>query len=84
MKNTNQKSLKAITEMVLDTDGKLQGGFTVMSYEANNMILGGEGEGANNCLGGNCVQGCGTNDAKACGGTINTAPGCGVKQESYF
>jgi len=67
--------LKKIEE---SPDGKLNGGFgIILSTLANAKVLGGEE--TNNCLGGNCVANCGANDARGCGGTVNSAPGCGVK-----
>lgn len=62
-------------------DGKLSGGFgVVLSTAANAAVLGGQE--TNNCLGGNCVEGCGANAARGCGGTVNSAAGCGVKTVS--
>lgn len=61
--------------------GKLGGGFgVILSTLSNAQVLGGEE--TNNCLGGNCVEGCGANAARGCGGTVNSAPGCGVKTAS--
>jgi hypothetical protein len=67
-----------LKKMEESPDGKLNGGFgVILSTIANTKVLGGSEE-ANNCLGGNCVENCGANAARGCGGTVNSAPGCGV------
>ncbi len=57
--------------------GTLTGGFIVLQSSENLALLGGEE--TNNCRGGNCVQGCGTNLEAGCGANTNTVAGCGTK-----
>lgn len=75
-----KKNLNDILRKVEESaDGKLEGGFgVILSVISNAQVLGGEE--TNNCLGGNCVANCGANAAAGCGGNVNSAPGCGVKQ----
>ena len=55
-----------------DSENKLVGGFsTSLSRQDQDPV---QQETANNCLGGNCTDGCGG------GQTLNGAAGCGVKQ----
>jgi hypothetical protein len=70
--NRNKKNL---SEFVLkfqeNESGKLEGGFVIITPDANNSVIGGSE--TNNCSGGNCVQGCGGTgpvpNGKACGPT---------------
>jgi len=68
-----------LRKMEESPDGKLDGGFgVILSTISAASVFAGQ-EDTNNCLGGNCVEGCGANAARGCGGTVNSAPGCGVK-----
>lgn len=75
-------SLSSFAQKLQERDGKLNGGFAVLLSADNVIVIGGEE--ANNCNGGNCVTGCGTNSVAGCGGTVNNVAGCGVKQASSF
>lgn len=68
-------SLSRLAEKLQEQDGKLNGGFAVLLSVENALVLGGEE--TNNCNGGNCVTGCGTNSVAGCGGTVNNVAGCG-------
>lgn len=78
-----KKKLSDILKKIGESPGgKLDGGFgVILSTLSNAKVLGGEE--TNNCLGGNCVEACGANAARGCGGTVNSAPGCGVKAASF-
>jgi hypothetical protein len=69
-------SLASLAQKLQEQDGKLNGGFAIILSADNAMVIGGSEE-ANNCNGGNCVQGCGTNSVAGCGGTVNNVAGCG-------
>ncbi|HYE53914.1 MAG TPA: hypothetical protein VD996_03695 [Chitinophagaceae bacterium] len=75
-----KKKLSDILQKIEEgPDGTLDGGFgVILSTIAAAKVLGGEE--TNNCLGGNCVKDCGANVAAGCGGSVNSAPGCGVKE----
>ena len=60
-----------------NADGTLSGGFSSISPAKNILIIGGSEDPTNNC-GGNWVQACANNAVPGCGGTINTAPRCGM------
>ena len=75
-------SLSEFAQKLQEQDGKLNGGFAVLVPAENAMVLGGEE--TNNCNGGNCVQGCGTNSVAGCGGTVNNVAGCGKQTLSAY
>jgi len=77
---TNKTKIKAISMLEL-TSGTFSGGFMVLDSTENANLLGGEE--TNNCNGGNCVSGCGSNLSAGCGHTTNTVAGCGTKLEAY-
>ena len=79
MKNV-KNSLAAFAKQITEYgDGKIDGGFSIITPSNNDLIIGGTDEPSNNCNGGNCVQGCGTtNHYAGCGGVINFTPGCGT------
>lgn len=82
MKKSENKLSKFSEKLKEANNGTLEGGFViVLPNHLNETIIGGNSE-ANNCSGGNCVTGCGTNVERGCGGTVNTVAGCGVKQGS--
>ncbi|HYE53916.1 MAG TPA: hypothetical protein VD996_03705 [Chitinophagaceae bacterium] len=74
-------SLSRFAEKLQEQDGKLNGGFAVLLPAENAAVLGGEE--TNNCNGGNCVTGCGTNSVAGCGGQVNNVAGCGKATEAY-
>jgi hypothetical protein len=70
------KNLKEFARQIQENnEGKLEGGFTIITAIENAVIIGGDV--ANNCNGGNCVSGCTTNIVKGCGGGTNAVPHCG-------
>lgn len=76
----NNKIKKEFLNITEFADGKLEGGFEIISLKQQVLIIGGEG--TNNCDGGNCVAGCGqVNNVAGCGGT-NTILGCGGSTNS--
>lgn len=78
MKKSNKRLSEFSKQLTEAINGELEGGFAViLSPTFNTLVLGGNE--ANNCSGGNCVVGCGTNSAAGCGGTVNSVAGCGVK-----
>ena len=68
-------SLSRFAAQLQEQEGKLNGGFAIILDAQNAVVLGGEE--TNNCNGGNCVTGCGTNSVAGCGGTVNNVAGCG-------
>ncbi|MCZ4223999.1 hypothetical protein [Pedobacter rhodius] len=83
MKKNESKLAQFSKQLEELTNGQLDGGFAViLSPTFNSIIIGGnEGDNTNNCNGGNCIVGCGTNTAAGCGGTVNSVAGCGVKKD---
>ena len=75
-------SLSEFAQKLQEKDGKLDGGFAVILFAGTELLL--ESEPANNCNGGNCVQGCGTNNIAGCGGTVNNVAGCGKALSSAY
>ena len=71
-------SLASLAQKLQEQDGKLNGGFAIILFADNAVVIGGSEE-ANNCHGGNCVQGCGTNLTAGCGANTNTVAGCGSR-----
>ena len=74
---TNKTRIKGIQSLELSA-GIFSGGFIILDASENANLLGGEE--TNNCQGGNCVSGCGSNLAAQCGHNTNTVAGCGTKQ----
>ena len=68
-------SLAKFANQLQEQNGKLDGGFSVLLPAENAAVLGGEE--TNNCNGGNCVTGCGSNNVAGCGGQVNKVAGCG-------
>ncbi len=68
MKKTNLLSIRF--EPLSEEAANLLGGFSA-SLSATTSFA---DDGANNCLGGNCVAGCGS------GQQVNTVPGCGTNR----
>ena len=75
---TNNQRIKSGLQMQESSFGTLTGGFIVLDASENANLLGGEE--TNNCQGGNCVSGCGSNLVAQCGHNTNTVAGCGTKQ----
>lgn len=73
---TNKARFKGLQNLELSS-GMFTGGFIVLDASENANLLGGEE--TNNCQGGNCVSGCGSNLAPQCGHNTNTVAGCGTK-----
>jgi len=75
-----KKGLADFAKKISQIDGgKIDGGFSIITTSNNDLIVGGAEDPANNCAGGNCVQGCGTtNHYAGCGGVMNFTPGCGT------
>jgi hypothetical protein len=71
-------SLASFAQKLQEQDGRLQGGFAIILSAENVLVIGGSEE-ANNCHGGNCVSGCGSNLEAGCGHNTNTVAGCGSK-----
>ncbi len=79
----NEKfSIAKFARQLQEQDGKMNGGFAVLLSAENALVLGGDE--TNNCNGGNCVQGCGTNSVAGCGGTVNNVVGCGKSTLSAY
>lgn len=76
---TNKQKLKSGLPLAESSFGKLTGGFFILDASENANLLGGSEE-TNNCHGGNCVSGCGSNLSAQCGHNTNTVAGCGSKQ----
>jgi hypothetical protein len=74
MKKNKRKQLP-ISKLDELRNGELTGGFTTFSISGLAIVYGGQT--TNNCLGGNCVAGCGKgqNTVYTCGG--NVLPNCG-------
>jgi len=79
---TNKEMLKSKFQITESSFGTLAGGFALLTTQENTQILGGEE--SNNCRGGNCVDGCGTNLVAGCGANTNTVAGCGTKQAALM
>lgn len=78
----NKFSLSEFAQKLQEQDGKLNGGFAVMLAGGAALVL--ANEETNNCNGGNCVTGCGTNNVAGCGGTVNNVAGCGKSTLSAY
>ncbi|HYE53915.1 MAG TPA: hypothetical protein VD996_03700 [Chitinophagaceae bacterium] len=74
---TNKARINEL-QMLVMSSGMFTGGFVVLDTSENANLLGGEE--TNNCQGGNCVSGCGSNLAAQCGHNTNTVAGCGTKE----
>ena len=75
---SNKQKIKTALHLVESSPGTLSGGFVFLQFSETEKLFAGS-EDANNCHGGNCVTGCGTNLSAGCGANTNTVAGCGSK-----